>query len=177
MKVPRLRVQSELQLLPYTRASNTGPSHICDLHHSSWQYWILNPLSETRDRTHILIGTNWVHNLLSHSRNSLVVSLLSKCYNKSNNFGITYGIFNFTINFLMFSTFTFNTFVFQFYFRKDLGHAQMIVDELFSSHSDLDSDHELDRAVTQISVDLVDDYPASDPRWAESVPEGKNILV
>uniref|UniRef100_A0A8D1GUV7 Nuclear pore complex protein Nup133 n=1 Tax=Sus scrofa TaxID=9823 RepID=A0A8D1GUV7_PIG len=49
------------------------------------------------------------------------------------------------------------------YCRKDLGHAQMIVDELFSSHSDLDSDHELDRAVTQISVDLVDDYPASDP--------------
>uniref|UniRef100_A0A287B1V8 Nuclear pore complex protein Nup133 n=1 Tax=Sus scrofa TaxID=9823 RepID=A0A287B1V8_PIG len=50
------------------------------------------------------------------------------------------------------------------YCRKDLGHAQMIVDELFSSHSDLDSDHELDRAVTQISVDLVDDYPASDPQ-------------
>lgn len=49
----------------------------------------------------------------------------------------------------------------------------MMVDELFSSHSDLESDCELDRAVTQISVDLVDDYPASDPRWAESVPEGK----
>ncbi|XP_003791033.1 nuclear pore complex protein Nup133 [Otolemur garnettii] len=57
------------------------------------------------------------------------------------------------------------------YCRKDLVHAQMMVDELFSSHSDLDSDSELDRAVTQISVDLVDDYPASDPRWAESVPE------
>ncbi|XP_046288032.1 nuclear pore complex protein Nup133 isoform X2 [Marmota monax] len=57
------------------------------------------------------------------------------------------------------------------YCRKDLGHAQMTVDELFSSHSDLDSDSELDRAVTQISVDVVDDYPASDPRWAESVPE------
>ncbi|KAM9686677.1 nuclear pore complex protein Nup133 isoform 2-T2 [Trichechus inunguis] len=57
------------------------------------------------------------------------------------------------------------------YCRKDLGHAQMMVDELFSSHPDLDSDSELDRAVTQISVDLVDDYPASDPRWAESVPE------
>ncbi|XP_003473451.1 nuclear pore complex protein Nup133 isoform X1 [Cavia porcellus] len=56
------------------------------------------------------------------------------------------------------------------YCRKDLGHAQMMVDELFS-HSDLDSDAELDRAVTQISVDLIDDYPASDPRWAESVPE------
>ncbi|XP_027803794.2 nuclear pore complex protein Nup133 isoform X1 [Marmota flaviventris] len=57
------------------------------------------------------------------------------------------------------------------YCRKDLGHAQMTVDELFSSHSNLDSDSELDRAVTQISVDVVDDYPASDPRWAESVPE------
>lgn len=57
------------------------------------------------------------------------------------------------------------------YCRKDLGNAQMMVDELFSSHSDLDSDCELDRAVAQISVDLVDDYPASDPRWAESVPE------
>ena len=60
-------------------------------------------------------------------------------------------------------------------FRKDLGHAQMIVDELFCSHSDLDSDCELDKAVTQISVDLLDDYPASDPRWAESVPEGRSI--
>ncbi|XP_053463567.1 nuclear pore complex protein Nup133 isoform X2 [Nycticebus coucang] len=55
------------------------------------------------------------------------------------------------------------------YCRKDLGQAQMMVDELFSSHSDLDSDSELDRAVTQISVDLVDDYPASDPRstWVQ----------
>ncbi|XP_051849581.1 nuclear pore complex protein Nup133 [Antechinus flavipes] len=57
------------------------------------------------------------------------------------------------------------------YCRKDLVHAQIMVDELFSSHSDSDSDIQLDRAVTQISVDLVDDYPASDPRWAESVPE------
>ena len=26
-------------------------SHVCDLYHSSWQRWILNPLSEARDRT------------------------------------------------------------------------------------------------------------------------------
>lgn len=52
----------------------------------------------------------------------------------------------------------------------------MMVDELFSSHADLDADSELDRAVAQISMDLVDDYPASDPRWAESVPEGEHIL-
>ncbi|KAM5235648.1 nuclear pore complex protein Nup133 [Ctenodactylus gundi] len=56
------------------------------------------------------------------------------------------------------------------YCRRDLVHAQTMADELFSP-SDLDSDSELDKAVTQISVDLVDDYPASDPRWAESVPE------
>lgn len=48
-----------------------------------------------------------------------------------------------------------------------------MVVELFPSNADVDSDAELDRAVTQISVDLIDDYPASDPRWAESVPEGK----
>lgn len=53
-----------------------------------------------------------------------------------------------------------------------------MVVELFPSNADLESDAELDRAVTQISVDLMDDYPASDPRWAESVPEGKyNMLV
>lgn len=49
-----------------------------------------------------------------------------------------------------------------------------MVVELFPSNGDLDSDTELDKAVTQISVDLMDDYPASDPRWAESVPEGKH---
>ncbi|GAB1293790.1 Nuclear pore complex protein Nup133 [Apodemus speciosus] len=54
---------------------------------------------------------------------------------------------------------------------KDLGRAQMMADELISSHTDLESDSELDKAVTQISVDLIDDYPASDPRWAESVPQ------
>ncbi|KAM9564294.1 nuclear pore complex protein Nup133 isoform 2-T2 [Guaruba guarouba] len=57
------------------------------------------------------------------------------------------------------------------YCRKDIVNAQSMVAELFPSNTDLDSDAELDRAVTQISVDLIDDYPASDPRWAESVPE------
>ncbi|RMC12718.1 hypothetical protein DUI87_10243 [Hirundo rustica rustica] len=57
------------------------------------------------------------------------------------------------------------------YCRKDIVNAQSMVIELFPSNADVDSDVELDRAVTQISVDLMDDYPASDPRWAESVPE------
>ena len=31
--------------------SERDPSYDCDLHHSTWQCWILNPLSKVRDRT------------------------------------------------------------------------------------------------------------------------------
>lgn len=55
--------------------------------------------------------------------------------------------------------------------RKDIVGAQCLVDSLFSAQTELEADNELDQAVTQISMDLVDDYPASDPRWAESVPD------
>ncbi|RXM33673.1 Nuclear pore complex protein Nup133 [Acipenser ruthenus] len=55
--------------------------------------------------------------------------------------------------------------------RRDILGAQSMVDEIFPPDSDLDADTELDRTVTQVSVDLVDDYPSSDPRWAESVPD------
>ena len=52
MEVPRLGVESELQLLPYTTATATpDPSCLCDLHCSSRQCRILNPWSEARDRT------------------------------------------------------------------------------------------------------------------------------
>ena len=37
MEVPRLGVESELQLPAYTTAT-WDPSHICDLHRSSWQH-------------------------------------------------------------------------------------------------------------------------------------------
>ena len=41
----------ELQLLAYTTATAPpDPSHISDLHPSSRQYQILNPLSEARDQ-------------------------------------------------------------------------------------------------------------------------------
>ena len=53
MEVPRLGVKSELQLPAQTTATATAtatstpdPSHICDLHHSSWQCRILNPLAK-----------------------------------------------------------------------------------------------------------------------------------
>lgn len=55
--------------------------------------------------------------------------------------------------------------------RNDLVGAQTVTDELFASDSEGEEGAELDGIVTQINLDLVDDYPASDPRWAESVPD------
>ena len=58
MKIPRLGVDWELPYIPATTIPD--PSHVCDLHHSSWQRWLLNPLSEARDRTCILMDTSQV---------------------------------------------------------------------------------------------------------------------
>ena len=59
MEVPRLGVESELQLPAYATAMAAWDlSHICDLPHSSWQRQILNPLSEVKDQTHVLMDTN-----------------------------------------------------------------------------------------------------------------------
>ena len=41
--------------------SNTGPSHIWDLHHSSQQHQILNPLSVARDQTWNLMVPSRIH--------------------------------------------------------------------------------------------------------------------
>ena len=58
MEVPKPGVELELQLPGYATAMATVDlSHICDLRHSLWQRWILNPLSKTRDQTHILTET------------------------------------------------------------------------------------------------------------------------
>ena len=60
MEVPRLGVELELQLLAYTTATATLDLRcVCDLHCTSWQCRILNPLSETRDLTHIL-KSSWI---------------------------------------------------------------------------------------------------------------------
>ena len=51
MEVPRLGVQSELYQLAYAMATAIrDPSRVCDLHHSSPQCQILNPLSKIRNR-------------------------------------------------------------------------------------------------------------------------------
>ena len=62
MEVPKLGVESELQLLAYTTATAMpDPSRVCDLHHSPWQRRILNPLSEARDQTCVLLYTSQIH--------------------------------------------------------------------------------------------------------------------
>ena len=51
MEVPRQGVDSEPQLRAYTTATATRDlSRVCNLHHSSRQCQILNPLSEARDQ-------------------------------------------------------------------------------------------------------------------------------
>ena len=68
MEFSRPGVKLELRLPAHathtTSTSTRNPSHICNLHHSSWQRQILNPLSKPRDQTTsswILVGfiTRW----------------------------------------------------------------------------------------------------------------------
>ena len=55
MEVSRLEVKLELQLLAHAIGiAMQDLSQICDLHRSSWQCWILNPLSKARDGNCIL---------------------------------------------------------------------------------------------------------------------------
>ena len=72
MEVPRLGIESELQLPAYTIATATtlDPNRICDLHHSSRQCRIHNPLSEDRARTcHLMVPSRDLF-LLHHDGNS-----------------------------------------------------------------------------------------------------------
>ena len=62
VEVPRLGVSSELQLPACTTATATPDlSHVCNLHHSSRQRQILNPLREAKDRTRDLMVPSRIH--------------------------------------------------------------------------------------------------------------------
>ena len=62
MEVPRLGVESELQLPAYAiGTAMQDQSHVYDLHHSSRQRRIPNPLSKARDRTHNLMVPRQIH--------------------------------------------------------------------------------------------------------------------
>ena len=61
VEVSRPDVESELEPLAYTRATAMpDPSHVCSLHRSSWQLWILNPLSEARNGTCVLMDASQI---------------------------------------------------------------------------------------------------------------------
>ena len=57
MEVPRPEL--EQQLLAYvTATAMPDMSHVCNLHHSSWQHLILTPLSEARDWIYVLLDAS-----------------------------------------------------------------------------------------------------------------------
>ena len=61
MEILRLGIKREPQLLAYTTAAATqDPSSTCNLHHRSWQHWILNPLIKARNRNSILMDTSQI---------------------------------------------------------------------------------------------------------------------
>ena len=61
VEFPRLGLKLELQQLAYATATATlDPSRICNLHCSSQQRWIFNPLNKAGDRTHDLMYTSQV---------------------------------------------------------------------------------------------------------------------
>ena len=83
MKVPKEAAKSELQLPGYTTGTEKQDlSCICNLPHNLWQRQILNPPSEARDQTHILLDTSQILNPLSHhNRNSWKLFLtIIKCH-------------------------------------------------------------------------------------------------
>ena len=71
MEIPRWGVKLEL-LACATATATPDLSCICNLCHSLWQHWILNPLNKARDRIHILIDTSQILNLPEPQRELLL---------------------------------------------------------------------------------------------------------
>eukprot|EP00088_Acartia_fossae_P055214 TRINITY_DN640_c0_g1_i11.p1 TRINITY_DN640_c0_g1~~TRINITY_DN640_c0_g1_i11.p1 ORF type:complete len:1128 (-),score=241.91 TRINITY_DN640_c0_g1_i11:253-3636(-) len=60
---------------------------------------------------------------------------------------------------------------FLLYCKRCIGQAQAMTEELFPASLQPEPvDSALDRLVLSLSKDLIDDFPASDPRWMESLP-------
>ena len=84
MEVPRLGVESELQLLSYTVTAMPDLSCICNWHHSSWQCWrILNPLSKARDWNQVLMDPSQVHYCWATTGTPFLFFYLSDMYTGS----------------------------------------------------------------------------------------------
>merc|ERR1719186_525130 len=62
--------------------------------------------------------------------------------------------------------------------KRSTAQAEAIVEELFPQDDTAELvDSTLDRLVVGLSKDLIDDFPASDPRWVESLPQSGTVGV
>ena len=62
--------------------------------------------------------------------------------------------------------------------KRSNNQAEAIVEELFPADDTPEVlDSNLDRLVVGLSKDLIDDFPASDPRWVESLPQSGNVGI
>eukprot|EP01106_Pelomyxa_sp_JSP_P012067 TRINITY_DN3260_c1_g2_i1.p1 TRINITY_DN3260_c1_g2~~TRINITY_DN3260_c1_g2_i1.p1 ORF type:complete len:103 (+),score=0.42 TRINITY_DN3260_c1_g2_i1:143-451(+) len=78
MGVLREGIESKMQLLAYATATAMWDlSHRCNLHHSSEQRQILNPLSEASDQTGFVMDTSWILSPLSPNGISSIESFLT----------------------------------------------------------------------------------------------------
>ena len=66
-----------MEVPSHSNARSPDPSQVCDLHHSSQQRRILNPLSKARDQTRILMDTSLVrfHWATSGTHRYLVIEI------------------------------------------------------------------------------------------------------
>ena len=55
------QVKGQIRAAHATAAAAPDPSSAYDLRCSSWQRWILNPVSEAKDRSLMLVDTSRVH--------------------------------------------------------------------------------------------------------------------
>ena len=79
MEVTKLGVKLELQLPAYATATAMPDlSHVCDLHHSSRQGQIPDPLSEARDQTRNLMLPSQIHFLCAMTGTPLLHNLDEK---------------------------------------------------------------------------------------------------
>ena len=86
MEVPKLGVKSELQLLAYSTATATpDPCCICNLHHCLGQCQILNPLSEARDQTRVLMDTSRVCDHWATMGTPRLLFIKRNCWNMEGN--------------------------------------------------------------------------------------------
>ena len=83
MEVPGQGSNQSCSRRPPAVTATRDPSRVCNLHHSSRQRWILNPLSEARDRTPNLMVPSRVHSPLSHDGNCYLFRATPEAYGSS----------------------------------------------------------------------------------------------